>query len=162
MVCGFPSGGGLDLAARAVADVLRRQRGWNVIGENRTGASGRIAITTLRTASSEPPALLISPIEILALRPHVYRNVVYDPFTDVMPLASVAATTYGVAVDAKSPYRRLEDLLAWCKANPSQASSGTPGQGTPQHLLGEALGWRPANSPPAAVTSRSAPAAKQR
>ena len=160
MVCGFPAGGGLDLAARSISEGLRRQRGWNVIVENRTGASGRIAITTVRSAPPEPPALLMSPIEILTLLPHVYRNVGYDPFTDVVPLASVSATPYVVAVDAKSPYRRLEDLLAWCKANPSQASFGTPGQGTPQHLLGEALG-KEAGVPLTHVGYKGGPAAMQ-
>jgi tripartite-type tricarboxylate transporter receptor subunit TctC len=160
LICGFPSGGGLDLAARAVAEGLRRQNGWNVIVENRTGASGRIAINTLRTAAAEPPALLMSPIEILTLLPHVYRNVGFDPFADVVPLASVAATPYVVAVDAKSPYRTLQDLIDWCKANPSQASFGTPGQGTPQHLLGEALGQE-AGVPLTHVAYKGGPAAMQ-
>lgn len=160
MICGFPSGGGLDLAARAVAEGLRRQRGWNMIVENRTGASGRIAINTLRTAAAEPPSLLMSPIEILTLLPHVYRSVGYDPFADVVPLASVAATPYVVAVDAKSPYRKLEDLIAWCKANSDQASFGTPGQGTPQHLLGEALGQE-AGVPLTHVAYKGGPAAMQ-
>jgi tripartite-type tricarboxylate transporter receptor subunit TctC len=160
MICGFPAGGGIDLAARAVSEGLRRQRGWNVTVENRTGASGRIAINALRTAAGDPPALLMSPIEILTLLPHVYRNVGYDPFTDVVPLASVAATPYVVAVDAKSPHRRLEDLLAWCRANPSQASFGTPGQGTPQHLLGEALG-KESGVPLTHVAYKGGPAAMQ-
>ena len=160
MICGFPSGGGLDLAARAVAEGLRRQRGWNTIVENRTGASGRIAINTLRTAAAEPPSLLMSPIEILTLLPHVYRTVGYDPFTDLVPLASVAATPYVVAVDAKSSFRKLDDLISWCRANPAQATFGTPGQGTPQHLLGEALGQE-AGVPLTHVGYKGGPAAMQ-
>jgi tripartite-type tricarboxylate transporter receptor subunit TctC len=160
MICGFPSGGGLDLAARAVAEGLRRQRGWSMIVENRTGASGRIAINTLRAAASEPPPLLMTPIEILTLLPHVYRSVGYDPFADLIPLASVAATPYVVAVDVRSPHRTLKEVIDWCKANPSEATFGTPGQGTPQHLLGEALGQE-ANVPLTHVGYKGGPAAMQ-
>jgi tripartite-type tricarboxylate transporter receptor subunit TctC len=134
---GFPPGGGPDLVARLVAEQVRASRPWTTVVENRPGASGRIAISALRTAVPEPLTILVSPIEILTLLPHLYRNVGYDPFKDVVPIAALVETPYAIAVSGKSDFKTLQDHVQWCRANPQLANYGTPGEGTPQHLLGQ-------------------------
>lgn len=134
---GFPAGGGPDLVARLVAEQVRASRAWTTVVENRPGASGRIAIGALRSAVPEPLTLLVSPIEILTLLPHLYRNVGYDPFDDVMPIAALVETPYAIAVSGRSDFKTLNDLVQWCRSNPERANYGTPGEGTPQHLLGQ-------------------------
>jgi tripartite-type tricarboxylate transporter receptor subunit TctC len=45
-----------------------------------------------------------------------------------------------LAVGGKLPVRSLPELVAWLKANPEQATFGTPGAGAAPHFLGMELG----------------------
>jgi len=51
---------------------------------------------------------------------------------------------HGLAVGPAVPaeVKTLKDFLAWAKANPAQASYGSPGAGSMPHLLGALLGLR--------------------
>jgi len=51
---------------------------------------------------------------------------------------------HGLAVGPAVPaeVKTLKDFLAWAKANPDQASYGSPGAGSMPHLLGALLGLR--------------------
>src|SRR5690554_5157526 len=76
-VVGFPAGGSPDILARNIAEMLHKS-GWDAIVENRTGASGRISVDYVRRAGSSDSVVLITPIEILTLLPHVYEDIRYD------------------------------------------------------------------------------------
>ena len=57
ILVGFPAGGGTDVMARYIADKLRERTGANVIVENRAGASGVIAQTTIEEARQQGNAM---------------------------------------------------------------------------------------------------------
>src|SRR5258705_2706891 len=58
ILVGFPPGGGSDIMARYVAYKLRERTGANVIVENRSGASGAIAIDALRKTPADETVLM--------------------------------------------------------------------------------------------------------
>jgi tripartite-type tricarboxylate transporter receptor subunit TctC len=136
ILVGFPPGGTPDLVARVIAERMRARLGRPVIVENRTGASGQIAMQTARTAPAASTTLVLSPSEMLTLRPHVVKTLPYDPFADFVPVASLCSNPYGFAVGALTSVKSLAEFVAWCKANPRDATYGTPGAGTPHHFLG--------------------------
>jgi len=137
-VVGFPAGGSPDILSRAIAEVLSRH-GWTIVVENRTGASGRIAVDYVRRAKPADKVVLITPIEILTLLPHVYRDVRFDVFKDFAPVAGLSESPYGLAVSPQLGVDSIAELIEWYKAHPDQATYATPGEGTPQHLLGAIL-----------------------
>ncbi len=137
-VVGFPAGGSPDILSRTIAERLH-ERGWEAIVENRTGASGRISVDYVRRAGPNDAVVLVTPIEILTLLPHVYKDVRFNPFDDFNPVAGLSESPYGLAVSPKLGVNSVEELVAWFKAHPDQASFATPGEGTPQNFLGEIL-----------------------
>jgi tripartite-type tricarboxylate transporter receptor subunit TctC len=55
---------------------------------------------------------------------------------DFEPIAFIAGTPWLIAAKKDLPANDLKGLVAWLKANPDKASSGTAGPGSPSHLGG--------------------------
>jgi tripartite-type tricarboxylate transporter receptor subunit TctC len=140
ILTGFPAGGTLDVVARRVADKLRGSYAKTVIVENRAGAGGRLAVDELRRATPDGSTLLITPAAMITLYPHLYAKLPYG-LDDVSPVCGATQVVFGIAVGPAVPatVRTLREFLAWAKANPTQASYGSPGAGSPPHYVGALL-----------------------
>lgn len=138
LVVGFAAGGAADFVARQLAVHLADAMGQPVVVDNRPGAGGRIAVDTVKNAKPDGLTLLVTPGSILTIYPHVYDKLSYNPLTDLAPIASLCAVPYSVNVGPQVPesVRTLKDFGTWLKANPKQASYGSPGAGTTPHFLG--------------------------
>ncbi len=138
----FTGGGTGDALARLVADKMRAELNRPVIVENRTGAGGRIGVNAVKNAEPDGTTLLMVPIAPVAVYQLVYKNLEYDPFTDLVPLAQLGTFDFGIAVGPKVPAKSLKELVAWAKANPNEANYGTPAAGTLPHFLAALFGER--------------------
>lgn len=138
IVVGFTPGGSADFVARLLAQDLGAELGVPVIVENRPGAGGRIAVDVVKSAKADGNTLLVTPASMLTIYPHVYDKLSYDPVKDLAPVASLCALPYSASVGPIVPtsVRTLKDFGEWLKANPKQASYGSPGSGTTPHFLG--------------------------
>lgn len=141
---GFPPGSAGDVVARRVAERLAGTayaRNAAVV-ENRAGAGGRLALEALKAAPADGSVLALTPFTATVIYPHVYRRLAYDPLADFAPVAIAALTHHGLAVGPLVPagVTDLKGFLAWARANPEQASYGSPGAGSTPHFLGALLG----------------------
>lgn len=138
----FAAGGTLDQIARLLAEQLRGEIGDAVVVDNKAGAAGRIAIYGLRQAPGDGSTLLIHALGIQTLYPYTFKNLGYDPFSDVVALSTTNELefcfTVGPAVPAS--VTNLKTYLEWVKADPKRAAFATPGPGTPLHFLPMLLG----------------------
>jgi tripartite-type tricarboxylate transporter receptor subunit TctC len=132
----FPAGGTGDAVARIFAEHLQKSLGRPVIVENKTGAGGRIGVTAAKDAPADGSVLLFTATGQLAIQPHVIANPGYDPFSDFAPIAEIASSELALAVTAKSEARSVQDLVAWIKANPDQATFASAGAGTSAYFAG--------------------------
>lgn len=139
LVVGLPAGGNFDIIARLLADKLRVSLNQPAIVENRPGAQARLAIQHVKAAAPDGNTLVVAPGATIYLYPHVFKQLGYDPFTDLAPVAKLPTWELGLAVPASSPARSLQDFLAWAKAHPAAAFYGTPSAGSIQHFLGVSL-----------------------
>ena len=144
IINGFPVGGSADTTSRRVGEKLGPSaytRGPAVV-ENKTGAAARIAIDAVKAAAPDGATLLLTPYSMMAIYPHIYKQLSYDPFTDLMPVAMASSLVHGLAVGPMVPasVRTVKDYLAWAKANPKDASYGSPAAGSTPHFLGALLG----------------------
>lgn len=136
----FAAGGTGDALTRLIADKLRAELDRPVIVENRTGAGGRIGVQAVKSAAPDGSTLLMVPIAPVAVYQLVYRNLEYDPFTDLAPIAQIGTFDFGIAVGSKIPVKSVQELVAWAKANPREANYGTPAAGTLPHFLAALFG----------------------
>lgn len=136
----YSAGGSGDAVARMLADHMQKTLGRAVIVENRAGAGGRIGLRLVKEAAPDGATLLFGNAGLVTLHPHVYANLGYDPLVDLLPVTQVVRADLALAVSGKLPVRSLPELVAWLKANPHQATFGSPAAGTNVHFAGLELG----------------------
>jgi len=142
VLCGYPAGGTTDAVSRRVAEKLAGGGYAKVaLVDNKAGASGRIAIEELKRSPADGSVMLLTPASAVSLFPHIYTKLNYR-MEDVTPVSTACRIGFGFGVGPAVPasVKTLKDYLAWAKANPEQASYGSPGAGSPPHFLGALLG----------------------
>ncbi|OYU72109.1 MAG: twin-arginine translocation pathway signal protein, partial [Burkholderiales bacterium PBB5] len=109
---------------------------------NRTGAGGQLALSHVKDAPADGSVLLLVPSSHVAVYPHTYRKLPYHPVEDFAPVSLVAHANmaFGVGPMVPASVKTLADYLAWAKANPAQASYGSPAPGSIAHLLAAYVG----------------------
>ncbi|MDZ4281620.1 MAG: Bug family tripartite tricarboxylate transporter substrate binding protein [Hydrogenophaga sp.] len=144
IVNGFPAGGSADVTSRRIGEKLGGSAYTKnaAVVENKTGAAGRIAVETVKNAAPDGATLLLTPYSMMAIYPHIYKQLSYDPFKDLTPVCMASLLTHGLAVGPMVPasVKTVKDFLAWAKANPKDANYGSPAAGSTPHFLGALLG----------------------
>jgi tripartite-type tricarboxylate transporter receptor subunit TctC len=141
VLVGFPAGGTTDAVSRRVAEKLQGGGYAKVaLVDNKAGAGGRIVVEELKRSPADGSTLLLTPTGIITLYPHIYNKLAYR-IEDVAPVSTACRIVFGFGVGPAVPatVKNLKDYLAWAKANPKDASYGSPGAGTPPHFLGALL-----------------------
>jgi tripartite-type tricarboxylate transporter receptor subunit TctC len=134
----YAAGGGVDILARTLGDVVSRQWGQPVVVENRPGAGGVVASQTLVTSPPDGYTLIVV-ASGHATNPFLYPKIPYDTFKDFAPISLLASSPNILLVRADSPFKTLGDMIAQARAKPGSLSFGHAGTGTSTHLAGELL-----------------------
>jgi tripartite-type tricarboxylate transporter receptor subunit TctC len=134
----YAAGGGVDILARTLGDVVSKQWGQTVVIENRPGAGGLVASQALAAAAPDGHNLIVV-ASGHATNPFLYPKIPYDTFKDFTPIALLASSPNILLVRADSPFRNLADLIAEARAKPGSLAFGHAGTGTSTHLAGELL-----------------------
>src|SRR5712692_7953875 len=134
----YAAGGGVDILARTLGDVVSRQWGQTVIVENRPGAGGVVASQAL-VASPPDGYTLIVVASGHATNPFLHPKIPYDTFKDFAPISLLALSPNILLVRADSPFKTLGDVIAQARSKPGSLSFAHAGTGTSTHLAGELL-----------------------
>ncbi|HYF21091.1 MAG TPA: tripartite tricarboxylate transporter substrate binding protein [Ramlibacter sp.] len=141
VIVSFPPGGAADQIARAVSQPLQEALGQPVVVENRAGANGNIAGEYV--AKQQPAdgyTLLMSSGGTVAINPHLYPKMPFDPAKDLVPVAAGARVlVFLVTNPQKVPANNVREFLAYLKANPGKVTFGSPGNGSSPHLAAEMM-----------------------
>ena len=114
LVVPFPPGGGIDSLARIMGEEVGRAQGVVVVVENRPGAGTVIATEAVMRAKPDGNTLLVT-LNSFLISAHV-RKLSYDPLTSFEPICTTASVPSVIVVDARSPYRSLDDLVRDARA----------------------------------------------
>lgn len=140
IVVPFSAGGGVDAMARVLAEKLRTVLGQSVVIENKGGGSGMIGAQAVVKAPADGYTLLMGSAGETAVNPFVFKSrMQYAPQTDLMPISLVVKVPNVVVVNPTLPYKTVDELIVYAKANPGKVRYGTSGVGNPQHLSGELM-----------------------
>ncbi|MGZ5125627.1 MAG: Bug family tripartite tricarboxylate transporter substrate binding protein [Burkholderiales bacterium] len=138
MIVGVPPGGTTDIMGRIVAAKLTERLGRQVVVDNRTGASGIIAIQLVASSQPDGYTLLISGSSITAVG-SLYPNVRFDVSRDLVPVAFIATTPFILVVHPGLPVTSVNELISYVKSRPEGLHYAGSAPGTVQHLSGELL-----------------------
>ncbi|MFM2067240.1 MAG: hypothetical protein RLZZ584_2149, partial [Pseudomonadota bacterium] len=133
----WPAGGGTDLTMRLLAQLASNHLGQRVVIENRAGAGGTLAMPVLQQA--QPDGYTLAQMPQPVFRAPYTQKVLWDPIRDTTPVIQVSGVTFGVVVQAGSPFRSLDDLFAYARARPGELTIATNGTGTTPHVVMDEL-----------------------
>ena len=139
----FPPGGGTDFVSRVVATSLADSMKWQVIPENRPGASGNLAIAQAAQSAPDGYTIVMGQSDNMALGPYLYPNVGYDTLRSFVPIiqvseAPLAIVSNAVPVGTQVKLASVADMVAKGKT-PIGLNWATAGNGSMGHLFGEQL-----------------------
>ena len=135
LVVPFPAGGTTDVLARALAGRLSPAIGQPVIVENKPGAGATIGADYVAKAKADGHTLLIGAVHH-TIASSVYKKLPYDFQKGFEPVTVIAMVPNVLVVNARTPAKNVNELVALIKAKPAEASYGSNGNGTAQHLIG--------------------------
>lgn len=134
ILVGFAAGSGPDVVARAIANQLGHDLGENFVVEDRPGANGTIATNVVVQAAPDGYTLLFTS-DSIAPTPFVYKNLPYDVFRDLAPIATCGVLDgLLMLVNPSSPAHTVDDFIAYAKSH--RVLYGSPGVGNGLHLAG--------------------------
>jgi tripartite-type tricarboxylate transporter receptor subunit TctC len=136
LVVGYPPGGSGDFTTRLIADELSKDLGVAVIVENKAGAGGSIASEFV--AKSAPDGYTLLNQGNHAINKNLYKDLGYDQ-KDFTPVCRVAVGTTILVVNNDTPFKNLQDLVAYARANPGRLFSASAGFGSAPHLASVAF-----------------------
>jgi tripartite-type tricarboxylate transporter receptor subunit TctC len=125
-----------DITARNFAPKLGQKFGRPFVVDNRTGASGNIAVSNVVKAPPDGHTILVT-ASTLAVSPFLSKGVDWDPVKDLQPVAILSVITYVLLVHPSQPFTSVKELVAAAKQNPGKLNYSSPGTGTPHHLIME-------------------------
>src|SRR5262249_16218963 len=136
IIVSAPPGGGLDIAARVIADRLTKMWGQPFVVENRPGAAGNLGAEAVAQAEPDGYTLLAAHPGPLTTNVVMYKTLTLDPAV-LQPLAIMTSIPNTLTVRLDLPAASVAELIAYAKANPGKLNFGSQGVGTTPHLTGE-------------------------
>jgi len=133
----FAAGGTTDLLGRLIGQRLSQTLGQSIVVENRAGAGGNIGSDYVSKAAPDGYTLLGGTISSHAINVSLYPKMPYDPVRNFQPVALIGTLPNVLVVNASSPWKSVQDVIAAAKAKPGSINFGSSGNGTSQHLAAE-------------------------
>src|SRR5262245_29030646 len=115
----FTAGGATDIIARVMAQGLTETLGQTVVIENRPGAGSNLGANAVARSEPDGYTVLIASSGIIA-SPALYRNLSYDIFRDLAPVAELVVSTNVMVAGNKTGITSIADMLREARAHPDR------------------------------------------
>jgi tripartite-type tricarboxylate transporter receptor subunit TctC len=73
----------------------------------------------------------------MAINVSLYKNLSFDPTTELVPLALVAQSPFVLIVNPSMPVKTVPEFIAYAKEKQGKLTFGSAGPGSPHHLFAE-------------------------
>jgi len=134
LVVPFTTGTGIDILARVIGPRLSERWKQPVVVENKPGASGNIGTDFVAKAAPDGYTLMVT-VNTYTITPALFKNLPYNPETDIAPISKIAVATYTFAVNPSVfPASNMKEAIELIRAHPGKYYFASPGNGTPHHV----------------------------
>jgi len=134
VICAFPPGSGADVWVRFFAEQARPRVGKPVLVENRPGANGNIAAEYLARAKPDGYTIFIHSPTSVAANMFMFKNTPPDLDKQILTIATLLRFSFYLTVEAKRPWKNVEELVAYLRRKGDKASFATTSP--PGRLMG--------------------------
>jgi tripartite-type tricarboxylate transporter receptor subunit TctC len=124
----FPPGGSTDILARIYSQRLSENLAQSVIVENRAGANGVVAASSIAKGALDDHTFLVVSMPMLAVNQFIYTKLGYDPDQDFSSIGLLAQTPNVIVVNPSLGINTLTELTSYAKSHPDKTTySGATG-----------------------------------
>ncbi len=135
----YTAGDGPDVIARLIGNKISERLGQPVVIENKPGGSGQIGMDLTAKAPPDGYTMGVGLVTNLALAPHAYKSIPYDPLKDLTPVALGAINYLALVARPNAPFNNVGEMIKWAKDNPGKMTIGTTSTGGLPHMSFEML-----------------------
>ena len=125
LIVGYGPGGATDLAARAVAAHMEKTLGQPINVENRPGGNGAVGMSAVGQAAPDWYTIGMMSGSILTVMPFT-TELGFDPL-EFTYIGSTHESMAAQLVRADAPWKTIDEMVEWAKANPGQLIHATSG-----------------------------------
>lgn len=136
IVVPFAAGGPADNYARFLAKRLQDELNTPFIVEDKPGAGSIIGTDFVAKSPADGYTLLLIS-NTQTVNESLVANKPYNFMKDFVAVAPINYSDLVLVVNPSSPFKNLEELITYAKANPDKLTYASSGTGTPYHFAGE-------------------------
>jgi tripartite-type tricarboxylate transporter receptor subunit TctC len=129
LYCGYDAGAGTDITTRALAAEAEKILGVPIVVENKPGGGSTVCASLVASKKGDGYTLGLGSSQVITASPHL-MTLSYNPLKDLIPVAQYSYYVSGLLVLSGSPFKTIQDLIAYAKTHPgmSYGSTGMYGQ----------------------------------
>ena len=135
IVIPFGPGGLTDIFWRSTSEFMASHVKATIILVNKPGGGGVVGTSFVANAKPDGYTLVSANSDPLSMSPVFTPNVPYNPEKDITYIAKLAAFAFTIAVRGDSPFKTLEEAVAFAKANPKKLKCAVMGIGSTPHII---------------------------
>ncbi len=139
LIVGYPPGGSTDIAARLIGQRLAPVFQHTVVIDNRAGASGTIGAGIVVKAEPDGHTLSFAASPEVSIYRALMKNPPYDSLVDFVPVTLVGRVPFMLVVHPSVAATSVKELVSLARARPGALNFASFGNGTSNHLVGEAF-----------------------
>jgi tripartite-type tricarboxylate transporter receptor subunit TctC len=117
IIIAFSPSGSIDILGRFIADKLGQLWGQSVIVENRPGGSGNIGAAAASAAAPDGYTLHFG-AQTMSVNVTLSPTTAFDPIASFEPIMLVATSVEVFQVSAMTPFKSVQEVIDYAKANP--------------------------------------------
>ena len=125
-----PPGSGVDSMARLISEQLARRWQQPIVVENRPGGQNVIGAQAAAKFPADGYHFYFATAAALVVNAYLFKTLPYDPQKDFTPVGMIGKVPFTLSVNAASPLKSLQDLVAHAKANPGRLTVANEGPKT--------------------------------
>ena len=135
VVVSFTAGGTTDVIARSVSQLLAEQFKQSFVIENKPGSGGNIGNEMVARSAPDGYTLTVASVGPMAINPTLFKNLKYDPLTELTPIILIADVPNVLVMNPGSPVKTFAEFVAYAKSKPpGTLNYASTGVGTSSHL----------------------------
>ena len=123
-----------DTVGRIVFNATAERLNQQIVVDNRPGAGGTIGMEIASRAAPDGYTLVGVAASMMAITPHVYSKLAYDPLRDFVPIGMFVLSETALCVNDRLPVKSVREFVEMAKAKPGQLAVGSAGVGSTSHL----------------------------
>jgi len=135
LIVGYAAGGGADINARELAQIMSPLIGQQMIVDNKGGAAGSVGARTVASAKPDGQTLFYAVGTNVIINPWVQKGMI-DTLATLAPICQTTSYQYVLAINPKVAAKTAAELVALAKKDPEKLTYSSSGVGGNNHLAG--------------------------